>query len=567
MNPATEAELLNRLTFPLFLTHVWKHLHLPPPTPIQQDIATYLEDGPRRLVIEAFRGIGKSYITSAYCCYCLLKDPETKILVVSASKIRSDDFSTFTQRLILEMPVLNFLKSRDHQRHSKISFDVGPSTPAHAPSVKSVGISGQMAGSRADLIIADDVEVPNNSMTQGMRDRIAESVKEFDAILKPSGRIIFLGTPQSEQTLYEVLPDRGYELKIWCARVPDEKLKERYGVRLSDYIHNHEGEVGDPTDPDRFDKYDLEERELSYGRAGFSLQFMLDTSLSDADRYPLKLHDLVVMDIPQEKGPQEVIAGKLNHTKLTDLPNVGLAGDGWYGPLDLPSGWEEFTGSVMSVDPSGRGKDETAYAIVKMLNGNLYLCKAGGFQGGYSDDTMKTLATLAKAYKVNLIITESNFGDGMFSELLKPHLRRIYPVDVEEVRSTTQKERRIIDILEPVMMQHRLIIDPKVINDDYNSTKEYVAEDSLRKMLLYQMTRITRDRGSLRHDDRVDALAMAVGYWVEQMSADQQDETGRQKQEALDRELEKFIDGAGASIAKKGSLGEVSYNYINTMNH
>ena len=160
-----------------------------------------------------------------------------------------------------------------------------------------------------------------------------------------------------------------------------------------------------------------------------------------------------------------------------------------------------------------------------------------------------------------------DFGDGMFSELLKPHLRRIYPVDVEEVRSTTQKERRIIDILEPVMMQHRLIIDPKVINDDYNSTKEYVAEDSLRKMLLYQMTRITRDRGSLRHDDRVDALAMAVGYWVEQMSADQQDETGRQKQEALDRELEKFIDGAGASIAKKGSLGEVSYNYINTMNH
>tara|TARA_R100001594_G_scaffold59544_2_gene93486 strand:+ start:2310 stop:3971 length:1662 start_codon:yes stop_codon:yes gene_type:complete len=552
----------------MFLTHVWNHLHLPAPTPIQQDIATYLEDGPRRLVIEAFRGIGKSYITSAYCCYCLLKDPEKKILVVSASKIRSDDFSTFTQRLILEMPVLQHLRSKDHQRHSKISFDVGPSTPAHAPSVKSVGISGQMAGSRADLIIADDVEVPNNSMTQGMRDRIAESVKEFDAILKPSGRIIFLGTPQSEQTLYELLPERGYELKIWCARVPDEKLKVRYGVRLSDYIQNHKGEVGDPTDPLRFDKRDLEERELSYGRAGFSLQFMLDTSLSDADKYPLKLQDLVVMDIPAEKGPQEVIAGKLNHTKLSDLPNVGLAGDGWYGPLDLPSGWEEYTGSVMSIDPSGRGKDETAYAIVKMLNGNLYLCKAGGFQGGYSDDTMTTLATLAKAYKVNLIITESNFGDGMFSELLKPHLRKIYPVDVEEIRSTTQKERRIIDTLEPVMMQHRLIIDPKVINEDYISTRDYSAEDSMRKMLLYQMTRITRDRGSLRHDDRLDALALAIGYWVEQIGTDQNVETNRQREEALDMELEKFIDGVNINIGTySNTIDEPKYTFIKPINY
>ena len=567
MTNATEAELLNRLTFPIFLSHVWNHLHLPSPTPIQQDIASYLETGPRRLVIEAFRGIGKSYITSAYCCFCLLKDPETKILVVSASKIRSDDFSTFTQRLILEMPVLQHLRPSDHQRQSKISFDVGPSTPAHAPSVKSVGITGQMAGSRADLIIADDIEVPNNSMTQGMRDRIAESVKEFDAILKPSGRIIFLGTPQSEQTLYEILPERGYELKIWCARVPDQKLKEKYGARLSDYILNHQGDEGTPTDPDRFDNFDLEERELSYGRAGFSLQFMLDTSLSDADRYPLKTQDLIVMDIPKEKGPQEVIAGRLNHTKLTDLPNVGLAGDGWYGPLDLPSGWQEYTGSVMTIDTSGRGKDETAFAIVKMLNCNLYVCKAGGFSGGYSDEVMTSLVKLAKGYKVNLVLVESNFGDGMFSELLKPHLKRVYPVGIEEVRSNTQKEKRIIDILEPVMMQHRLIVDPNVITEDYNSTKEYNIEDSLRKQLFYQMTRITRERGSLRHDDRLDALSMAVGYWIEQIGADQKIETNRQKEEALDIELEKFMDNSKSYLSKPKSLTEPVYTYFSSSNH
>ena len=294
---------------------------------------------------------------------------------------------------------------------------------------------------------------------------------------------------------------------------------------------------------------------------------MLDTSLSDADRYPLKTQDLIVMDIPKEKGPQEVIAGRLNHTKLTDLPNVGLAGDGWYGPLDLPSGWQEYTGSVMSIDPSGRGKDETAFAIVKMLNGNLYVCKAGGFSGGYSDEVMTSLVKLAKGYKVNLVLVESNFGDGMFSELLKPHLKRVYPVGIEEVRSNTQKEKRIIDILEPVMMQHRLIVDPNVITEDYNSTKEYNVEDSLRKQLFYQMTRITRERGSLRHDDRLDALSMAVGYWIEQIGADQKIETNRQKEEALDIELEKFMDNSKSYLSKPKSLTEPVYTYFSSSNH
>ena len=81
-----------------YLFLCWKHLNLPDPTPVQYDIADYLQNCPKRAVIEAFRGVGKSYITSAYVTWRLLKDPETKVLVVSASKIRADDFSTFTQR-------------------------------------------------------------------------------------------------------------------------------------------------------------------------------------------------------------------------------------------------------------------------------------------------------------------------------------------------------------------------------------------------------------------------------------------------------------------------------------
>tara|TARA_E500000178_G_scaffold257431_1_gene253992 strand:- start:467 stop:2146 length:1680 start_codon:yes stop_codon:yes gene_type:complete len=536
----------------LFLT--WKHLNLPEPTSVQYDIASYLQSGPRRLVIEAFRGVGKSYITSAFVVHQLLLNPELKVLVVSASKNRSDDFSTFTQRLINDMPVLHHLKPREEQRASKISFDVGPAGPSHSPSVKSVGITGQLAGSRADIIVADDIEIPNNSATQMMRDKLGESVKEFDAILKPDGRIIYLGTPQTEMSLYEELPNRGYEARIWPARYPSESVRGRYSGRLAPKVadlldRDEEGLTGQPTDPKRFTDEDLLERELSYGRSGFSLQFMLDTSLSDADRYPLKLNDLIVMPLDNDKAPEKVLWGRNPQHELKDLPNLGLAGDKLYGPQERVGSWLDYTGSVLAIDPSGRGADETAYAVVKMLNGQLFVTDAGGVKGGYSAETLQQLANIAKKGKVNEIIIESNFGDGMFTELFKPMLHKLYEVTVNEVRHSKQKELRIVDTLEPVMNQHRLVFDPKVIERDWQSVQNYSQEKAPKYTLMYQMTRVTKERGALAHDDRLDALSMAVAYWVEQMASDADKAIVDRREELLMETLERFSTN---TLLKKG---------------
>ena len=87
----------------------------------------------------AFRGVGKSWVCSAYVVHQLLLDPSKNILVGSASKNRSDDFSTFTLWIIQEIPILQGLKPSENQRFSKIAFDVGPSPASHAPSVKSLG--------------------------------------------------------------------------------------------------------------------------------------------------------------------------------------------------------------------------------------------------------------------------------------------------------------------------------------------------------------------------------------------------------------------------------------------
>ena len=201
-----------------------------------------------------------------------------------------------------------------------------------------------------------------------------------------------------------------------------------------------------------------------------------------------------------------------------------------------------YTGSVMSIDPAGRGKDETGYAIVKMLNGFLYVTDAGGIGGGYSDEVLKALSIKARENSVNFIVVESNFGDGMFTELLKPVLTKIHPCSIEEVRHNTQKEKRIIDTLEPVMNQHRLVVDPKVIKRDFESAQGYTPEMQLKYQLFYQMSRITRDKGSLAHDDRLDALSIAVNYWVEQMAQDANRKIMDRKTEILKQETEKFIN-------------------------
>jgi len=530
-----------------FMYIVWKHLNLPDPTPVQYDMADFIQNCPRRSIIEAFRGVGKSYITAAFVVHQLLLDPQKKFMVVSASKQRADDFSTFTQRLILELPICQHLIATSEQRWSKIAFDVRPALASGSPSVKSVGITGQLTGSRADIIIADDIEVPNNSMTQMMREKLGEAVKEFDAVLKPEGKILYLGTPQCEMSLYNTLTERGYQMRVWTARYPSIEYAEKaYGERLAPMMWKEMREAakpidGQPVDPKRFDDDDLLERELSYGRSGFALQFMLDTSLSDTDRYPLKLSDLIIMSVDKDKAPEKLVYGVMKEIK--DLPNVGLSGDKFFAPEAILGSYIDYDGSVLVIDPSGRGQDETAYAVVKMLNGYLYVAACGGIKGGYSDNTLKKLAHLAKDHKVNMLLIESNFGDGMFTELIKPILKKIYPVTVEEVRHSKQKELRIIDTLEPVINQHKLIIDPKVIQDDFDSVQHHPTEKAQKYMLTYQMTRITKERGSLAHDDRLDALAMGVAYWVEQMAADVDMEMAAVKDKKLQDELDKFLNG------------------------
>jgi hypothetical protein len=378
-----------------------------------------------------------------------------------------------------------------------------------------------------------------------MRWKLGEQVKEFDAILKPNedSKVIFLGTPQTEDSIYNTLLRRDYAARIWTARyISTLENETNYTNNVSPFCVDIE-KIGKSTEPTRFSDIDLQEREVSYGRSGFAMQFMLNTRRSDTDRHPLKISDLIVMDVDNDLAPEKVLwASSPDLAWDSSVPNVGFSVDRYHRPLKIVGDHIPYTGCVMSIDPSGRGKDETAWAVVKMLNGYLYVIDAGGMQGGYSEEVLQSLAIKAKKFKVNEIVIESNFGDGMFGDIFKPTLTKIHPCSIVEVRHNTQKEKRIIDTLEPVLNQHRLIVDPKVIQNDFESAQGYAQESQLRYQLFYQLSRITSTRGAISHDDRLDALAIAVNYWVEQMAQDVDRKMVDRKDDLVNQELEKFTD-------------------------
>ena len=128
---------------------------------------------------------------------------------------------------------------------------------------------------------------------------------------------------------------------------------------------------------------------------------------------------------------------------------------------------------------------------------------------------------------------------GMFEALLKPYLTKNYNCSTECIRQTTNKHRRILDTLEPLISQHRIIIDKKVVKDDYELTNNlYTPEKALQYQLFYQLSRLQKGANTLRHDDRLDSLQMACAYWQKLLAKDQDLAFKQRKEDLFSAELD-----------------------------
>ena len=216
--------------------------------------------------------------------------------------------------------------------------------------------------------------------------------------------------------------------------------------------------------------------------------------------------------------------------------------------MQLQGDWNPYTETICSVDPSGRGSDETAAAYISQRNGFLYLHEMRAYREGYSDNTLLDILRGCKKYGVTKLLIETNFGDGIVGELFKKHLQQTkQAIDIEEVRANVRKEDRIIDSLEPVLNQHRLVVDRGVIDWDFNSNPNSAPEERLLYMLFYQMSRMCREKGAVKHDDRIDCLAQGVKYFTDAMAISANEQVKLRKREDWNQMIEEWLDDPEAA--------------------
>ena len=566
-------------SFPNFVCYLLREQGLASaPTKQQIAVANWMQTGPDRSLTVAFRGLGKSLLASYYALYRLRMDPDEKILVVSATAIKSCDFTQFMLRTMAEVDILQCLLPGPENRFSNVAFDVAPCTVEQSPSVRALGVTAQTTGQRCTCAILDDVETLSNVITQLKQERVAHAVTEMESIIKPDEgqvlprKILYLGTPHTETSIYlRLVRERGYASRYWPAQYPKEL--DCFEGNLDPVIEQEVTEdpalVGEPTDPERFSHEDILQRQASMTKASFELQFGLNTRLATLDRFPVRLGDLCVLDIDGSALPETVVWSNSPDYRLQDLVCIGMGADRHYHRPAFINGWIERkeARTVMSVDPAGRGRDELSWTVLAEYGGNFFLLENGGSTLGYDDLVLENLAKIAKKWSVNYVIAEANMGDGMFTALLKPHMLRHHPVGIEEVKHSIRKEHRLCDTLGPVIQQHRLCVLSRVLKSDYRMLDED-PEHGYAKSLAWQLSRLNSEKGCLDFDDRADSLSIALAHFVEAAAQDQlrtqmerAAQTQREDLEAWMSEQEGAIDalalGWRPSVDHSGSYGGV----------
>lgn len=551
-NPPSYIQHLND-DFLFFVEEVWKELGLHDKAPlgdVERDIINWIATGPIKRGVLAWRGIGKTHFgTAAYTLWRLYKDPETKILIVSKSTGEAKKTIKLIRQWIRSVWFLQQLdpKRGKDQIDSASEFNVGPARVERNCSVTAVGIEGQLPSKRAHVIIADDVETPNNTKTIDARQQLQDDVTEFRAIASFGEKeIIYIGTFHHEESLYLALAKKNYVFYSWPKVYPtsDEKV-HNLAPMLQDRLDRGVNRPGDITCPHRITIDDIVE-DKAEGPTYWAMQCMLIADLGDALRYPLQLSDFIVVDqVHRDKAPISVAWGKFHDgasTERQDIRSLGFLRDRFYRPPMIDKDWVAYRGTKMRIDPAGRGQDKIGYAIIGQLNGYLWVKAVGGLEGGPTPENITRLAELAYEHRAGECTIESNFGGDSFAALLEPELSRLTkPRDHEDCpsgwgcsinleHSTGQKELRILAALEAPLASHRIVIG---------------ADTAANEDLQYQITRLTRQRDCLEHEDELEALAMCVKDWREELSQDTQRSAQKDREAIIDKAIEKLRKARG----------------------
>lgn len=549
--------------FKNFLYKAWMTWFGQAPQSIMYDFADRLQYGPDKDILMGYRGLAKSYITVTCCGWVHHNDPAALILNLAGSGNSASGNAYLYWGMINKWDWLSHLKPSGMLRYAATAFDVQGSAMEKSESFASMSVfSGDKTGRRADFVLPDDVETPTTSSTEGERIDLRRHLAEAtSAVLRTDrwGWVKMLGTPQTEATIYtEMATDKGYGMRIWPVLYPKPEELPHYGPWLDPNVRK--AVTANPllantsTTPARFSEADILQRRIEWGETEFKRQFLLWTDIGGGVSKPLKLRDIPVINLTPPtsphspvKVPSELRWDPCAATMVPDLQVHSLNGDShMYFPadtLEFREYWQAAESIILQVDPSGTGTDETAYGVLIQHVGRIFVADQGFSLEGFTDPTLRAIAHMAKRWGVHKVKLERNFGGGMFGALLRPILMEIgHDCIIEEEFATGAKEARIVDALETLISMHRLVFALEVLLKDWSSRYDTVGD--LKQMhyhLTYQLTRITKEKGILLHDDRIDWVASGVRSFLGPLARQVADAAKQSREMEINKEVDYLI--------------------------
>lgn len=546
-----------------FTDHVWVAMKWDQYAPlgwVEYDVLDWVETGPPRQGVLAHRSFGKTHlVTSMLPPWDWYQDPENKCLLVSKSRDHAKQTLVLIREMLRNVPFLRHLLPTASCLDQAQKFNIPLAGPSRTPSLQALGVESQLPGTRASRILADDIETPENTQTHESRQKLKTKANELWNIATYGERKInFVGTFNHDESVYKSLRAEGVPFRSWPALYPrPDEMVMNMSPTLIGRMEEGEAKPGDVVADYRYD-FEYYSEHKAKGLSHWGNHYMLLENLGDRDKYRLRLKDLIVHPVDRDIAPAKIIWGTNNgqgmSTRLEDIKSEGFGDDGLYGPVMFSNDhYAPYAVTKMWVDPSGKGADKTGVASVGQCMGHLYVKSLLGLDGGTGYTVLTRIAQTACRTGATEIHVEDFAMQGTVAQLLEPVVRKFFvePGDkdfegvvrpngwkatVELTRPIggfTQKEQRMLSALEPVVHNHRLVVDPTI------------AESS---RFQYQLTRLTSDRNCLEHEDELEALANCVALFTDDFRYDPEDMAKAHTQRLMDEALEEHRRLVGLKV-------------------
>ena len=435
---------------------------------IHYDLARWLEqawkNGDRRLLLMAFRSFGKSTIVGLFVAWLLLLNPNLRILVLAAESTLARKMVRSTRKIIEKHPLTRSLLPDSPDQWASDRFTVKRPRELRDPSVMAAGVTMNITGARADVIIYDDVEVPNTSDTADKRENLRERLGESNFILTPNGTQLFVGTPHHYFSIYANEPR---------TEIGEEEI---YLSHFKRYVQPILDSNNNSVWPEQFNNEAIKLLRQQSGPNKFAAQMMLQPVNVKDSRLDVSKLNFYDDDLEYSEAQQQAV--------LNLMDQKIISASAWWDPA---FGSVKGDNSVLAIIFT----DEAGHHYLHHIE---YIKLTEKDEGNEARAQCKIIAGLAKKYHLPAIALETNGIGKMLPSLLREELAtQKIPCAVLEQHNTRNKETRILEAFDVVLAARALSVHESVKQTPF-----------LLEMMDWQPTK------SGGHDDGLDAVAGAL---------------------------------------------------------